>query len=189
MASMNGPMVDGTDGTDFSHRQKVASHFKVSVKNKSRLKCCFFLQLTMAVIMLVKLLSDILDKLDIFILEIEELEIPAPLWWEYIWLGSSLFLIFGNKAIEQNDITHMVIYMVGSSMFSFTPVLFAMIFYWGDVWQVISDGSYKGITVWQGYPYGVMWYMFLVPTFQVHLFSTMFSVKLYNTWMLKKKSQ
>jgi len=186
---MNGPTVSGTDGTDFTHREKVASHYKISVANKSRLKTCFFLQLIMTVVMFVKLLSDILDKLDIFILEIEELEIPPPLWWEYIWFISSVFLIFGNKGIQNNNITYMTIYMVGSSLWSFMPVLYAMILYWGDVWQVLSDGSYDGLHVWQGYPYGVMWYVFLVPTFQVHLFSTMFSVKLYNTWLLKKKSQ
>lgn len=31
--------------------------------------------------MLGKLSADILDKLDIFILEIEELRVPKPLWW------------------------------------------------------------------------------------------------------------
>jgi hypothetical protein len=30
--------------------------------------------------MLAKLSADILDKLDIFILEIEELRVPKPLW-------------------------------------------------------------------------------------------------------------
>ena len=48
-----------------------------SVKYKSRLKWCFVFQILLFVVMLAKLTSDILDKLDIFVLEIEELEIPT----------------------------------------------------------------------------------------------------------------
>ena len=29
MASRNGPMVAGSDGTDFTHRERVASHYKI----------------------------------------------------------------------------------------------------------------------------------------------------------------
>ena len=47
-----------------------------SAQTKTRLKCCLFFHLLLAVVMLLKLLPDILDKLNIFILEVEELEIP-----------------------------------------------------------------------------------------------------------------
>ena len=47
-----------------------------SAQTKTRLKCCLFFHLLLAIVMLVKLLSDILDKLNIFILEVEELEMP-----------------------------------------------------------------------------------------------------------------
>lgn len=41
--------------------------------------------------MLGKLSADILDKLDIFILEIEELRVPKPLW--YVSRCSRLILV------------------------------------------------------------------------------------------------
>lgn len=50
--------------------------FIYSAQNKSRLKYCIFFHFILFFIMLAKLSADILDKLDIFVLEIEELEIP-----------------------------------------------------------------------------------------------------------------
>lgn len=47
-----------------------------SALNKSRLKHCIFFHYLLFFVMLAKLSADILDKLDIFILEIEELRIP-----------------------------------------------------------------------------------------------------------------
>lgn len=52
-----------------------------SALNKSRLKFCIFFHYLLFFVMLGKLSADILDKLDIFILEIEELRVPKPLWW------------------------------------------------------------------------------------------------------------
>lgn len=51
--------------------------FKIfSAQNKSRLKYCIFFHYLLFFAMLAKLSADILDRLDIFILEIEELQIP-----------------------------------------------------------------------------------------------------------------
>lgn len=53
-----------------------------SALNKSRLKYCIFFHYLLFFAMLGKLSSDILDRLDIFILEIEELRIPQVRWWK-----------------------------------------------------------------------------------------------------------
>jgi len=44
--------------------------------NKGRLRKCIFFHLILALLMITKLMPDFLDRLDIFILEIEELEVP-----------------------------------------------------------------------------------------------------------------
>lgn len=54
--------------------------FSSSPLNKSRLKYCIFFHYLLFFAMLAKLSADILDKLDIFILEIEELSIPKVSW-------------------------------------------------------------------------------------------------------------
>lgn len=50
--------------------------FVFSATNKSRLKYCIFFHYLLFFVMLAKLSADILDYLDIFILEVEELQIP-----------------------------------------------------------------------------------------------------------------
>lgn len=50
--------------------------FCFSAQNKSRLKFCIFYHFLLFCVMMAKLSADILDRLDIFVLEIEELEIP-----------------------------------------------------------------------------------------------------------------
>lgn len=47
-----------------------------SVLNKGRLRKCVFSHLLLALLMVVKMVPDFLDRLDIFVLEIEELEVP-----------------------------------------------------------------------------------------------------------------
>lgn len=50
--------------------------FSISALSKSRLKVCLFFHILLFFLLLAKLSADIFDRLDIFILEIEELEIP-----------------------------------------------------------------------------------------------------------------
>lgn len=38
MASRGGPRATGTDGSDFTHRERVAAHYKESVKWKVKLR-------------------------------------------------------------------------------------------------------------------------------------------------------
>ena len=53
--------------------------FFFSTLNKYRLKYCLFFHALLLCVMLMKLSPDILDKLDVFILEIEELQVPRVL--------------------------------------------------------------------------------------------------------------
>ena len=51
-------------------------HSFYSAQNKSRLKWSIFSHLVVFLAMMAKLTPDMLDKLDIFVLELEELKIP-----------------------------------------------------------------------------------------------------------------
>lgn len=48
MASSVGPRAKGSDGSDFSHRERVASHYKVSAEMKPKLRRVLVLQLVCA---------------------------------------------------------------------------------------------------------------------------------------------
>jgi len=176
----------GTDGTDFQHRQRVATHYQTSAMNKSRLKYCIFFHYLLFFVMLAKLSADILDRLNIFVLEIEELQVPQPLWWEYIWCISLFLSFLGLSAIRKNRIKTMKQYMIGILLLGVGPVFYAFIYYFKDVYQYLTTGEKENIEIWQDMPYGVLWYGFILAASQVHGFSLYFAYNLLAAWQTKR---
>ncbi|XP_017769778.1 PREDICTED: protein jagunal [Nicrophorus vespilloides] len=178
----------GSDGFDHAYRQKVAAQYQISALNKSRLKHCIFFHYLLFFVMLAKLSADILDKFDIFILEIEELRIPQPLRWEYFWCISLLFSFSGLAAIRKNRIKSMNYYIFGLVAFGFLPLLYAVIYYFGDVWTYLTsdpeedEEALSEVQMWQGMPYGLLWYGFIIVAVQIHSFSTYFAWNLISAW-------
>jgi hypothetical protein len=104
--------------------------------------------------MLTKLSADILDHLDIFILEIEELRVPKPLFWEYVWCISVVLSFIGLSAARKNKVLDMQRYMIGVLVFGILPVLYCFFYYLGDVIDYIqmeedTDINNSDIMVWQ----------------------------------------
>ncbi|KAL1414704.1 hypothetical protein MTO96_000823 [Rhipicephalus appendiculatus] len=154
MASRGGVHVSGTDGSDFNHRQKVASHYQISAIYKTRLKTSMLLHFFLFLAMCAKLAEDVLDRLDIFILELEELYIPKPLLWEWVWLASLVFVLPGpdGRTAQSRE-------------------------------QHEGHGhAVQNVELWQGYPVAVLWYAFLTVAFQAHMFSLYFGVRLILAW-------
>ena len=172
----------GTDGSDFNHRQKVASQYQISATNKSRLKYCIFFHYLLFFVMLAKLSADILDHLDIFILEIEELQVPQPLWWEYIWCASLMSSFLALSAVKRNRIKMLQQYMIGIVLLGYGPLLYAVVYYFKDVWKYLTVGKADEVHIWQGLPYGLLWYAFVLLASQVHSFSLFFSWNLLVAW-------
>ncbi|XP_076663184.1 jagunal [Andrena cerasifolii] len=172
----------GTDGSDFNHRQKVASQYQISATNKSRLKYCIFFHYLLFFVMLAKLSADILDHLDIFILEIEELQVPQPLWWEYIWCASLMSSFLALSAVKRNRIKMLQQYMIGIVLLGYGPLLYAVVYYFKDVWKYLTIGKADEVHIWQGLPYGLLWYAFILLASQVHSFSLFFSWNLLVAW-------
>lgn len=192
MASRDGPMVSGTDGTDFIHRETVASHYQISwplkkkvsevALNKGRLRKCIFSHLLLALLMVVKMVPDFLDRLDIFILEIEELEVPQPEVWEYVWLSGSLASFLGLIAIRRNRVLLLQVYFGLINLFSTVPVLLAAMIFFSEFLQYCTEEEPAGLKLWQGYPVAVLWYSFILIAMQVHIFTLIFAWKLILAW-------
>lgn len=109
-----------------------------SALNKSRLKYCIFFHYLLFFAMLAKLTSDILDRLDIFILEIEELQVPAPLWWEYFWCTSILMTFMGLSAAKGNRVRDMKKFIIGIIVTALVPLLYCIGYYFSDVVEYMS---------------------------------------------------
>ncbi|XP_022651105.1 protein jagunal-like isoform X2 [Varroa jacobsoni] len=180
MASRTGAYIQGTDGSDFQHRQRVASHYQASAAYKSRLKMSIFCHGLLAVVLLAKVSEDILDRLDIFILSLQELYVPKPLLWEWCWLMSIPVAGVGLSALRKNNAASMKIYVSGTFMFGIVPVLAAAFLYFSEMSEYIQTKS--NVTFWQGYPIAVLWYIFIVLAVQIHVFSLYFAIRLILAW-------
>merc|ERR1711928_4387 len=66
MASRNGPVAAGTDGSDFGHRERVANQYRISALSKSRLKICFFFHFLFVFYGLSSLRKNVIKSMSIF---------------------------------------------------------------------------------------------------------------------------
>lgn len=150
------------------------------------------------VVMLVKLSEDILDRMDIFILELQELYIPKPRLWEWVWAASVVSAWTGFKSIRKNNVSLMKVYAFLIGSLSFLPIFYELIYWFSDFRDFASRGdaspnnSNAGeegplvpepvVEKWRGYPVGFLWYPFLVVAIQVHLFQLYFASVLIRVW-------
>lgn len=161
--------------------------FKLIALYKSRLRFSIFLHFVLFMGMLIKLSEDILDRMDIFILELEELYVPKPLMWEWIWACCILLSFLGLRAASTNRLSIMNYYVGGMIIFGIFPLFFPGIYYFNDIWQYADLKSEAEIEKWQGYPVCVIWYVFILIALQVHVFSLYFAFKLIKMWRAKTR--
>lgn len=72
-----------------------------------------------------------------------------PLWWEYIWCTSLLLSFLALSAIKRNKIKALQKYMIGIVVLGYGPLVFAIIYYFKDVWTYLTVGKTENIHLWQ----------------------------------------
>merc|ERR1719357_43504 len=152
-------------------------------QNKERLKWSIFIHYILLFMMLTKLMPEVLDKLNVFVLEVEELFVPKPLIWEWLWLLSIPVTIFGLSACKHSSLNSIKQFLVGTLVCSLLPVLLGMALHAVDCYQFITEGVTEDIMVWQGYPYAMLWYAFFFVSLQVHLYQIYFANCLMQAWL------
>jgi len=184
-------------GDQIKAYNRVVTKGKVA-ENKNRLKWSIFMHYSLVFIMISKLMPELLDKFDIFILEVEELFVPKPLFWEWMWIFSVPVTFFGLSACKQSNLITIRRFMLGSLFFSLLPVIIGMVTHASEVYAFVADDdeTTEGeaetleITMWKGYPYSVLWYAFFFLALQVHCSELYFANCLMKTWMpAMKKAQ
>lgn len=188
MASRNGPMVSGTDGNDYQHRETIVSQYYISAQTKSRLKWTIMFHYLLSFFMLLKLLPEIFDKLDIFLMELEELYIPKPLLWEWLWLGSIPVTLLGLSACKKSSASNMRNFFLGTVLLGVMPIIVGFMMNFSQVYLYVTTKKFKSVDAWNGYPVAVLWYFFLTLLTQVHCFELYYSKVLIGAWQPKKKT-
>lgn len=80
-------------------------------------------------------------------------------------------------------------YLAGIVLFGFLPLLYAVCYYFGDVWIYLTvdndDELLEEVQMWQDLPYGLLWFGFIIVALQIHSFSIYFATKLISAWKQK----
>jgi len=156
-------------------------------QNKNRLKWAISVHFYLLFLVLSKLTPDILDRLDVFVLELEELFVPKPLFWEWVWLLSLPVMFFGLSATKSTSLPAIKRFLIGTLLFSLLPVLIGMGLHFPDCYEFLSEGLTDDVRVWQGYPYSVLWYAFFFVALQVHIYEIYFANCLLQAWLSSSK--
>lgn len=109
MASKVGPRARGTDGSDYRHRERVASHYTVSAEVKPKLKKVVLLQILCAVLCLSLGLLD--NYSVIFLIAFSGYLIGIPLC---------------HLSLKKNSATYMNIYGVCCSVLGVFPMVYLL---------------------------------------------------------------
>lgn len=191
MASREGPRAAGSDGTDFQHRERVASHYETSASYKLRLRYVIYLHLLLVALMLIRLSSGL------FLLfntqppsVLRELEMPPAQMWEFVWLMTGIASLFGLIALRRNRAFLVQQYLIGTVLFGLGPVAYGILSMIGDLLEYWDTRETK--VTFFGFPAVLLWNMFLVIALQVHAFGLWFAWTLIGAWKsrgLTKKKQ
>ncbi|KAJ6217236.1 hypothetical protein RDWZM_008393 [Blomia tropicalis] len=182
MAS-KGTHVLGTDGTDYRHRQRVVTIHSASADSKRYLKLTFYPHFFLYVLIILKLSEDILDRADIFILELQELRIPKPDLWEWTYGLSFLGTAFGARAMKTNSAKSINMYQIIIWLFALVPILLAQFQYAPDFIKFINERDVEQLTyTWRSLPLAVIFEAFAMIALQVHLAQAYFAYKLWKIW-------
>ena len=191
MASRDGPRAQGSDGTDFQHRERVASHYETSAAYKLRLRYVIYLHLLLIALMMFRLCPAVFLLFNVQLPSVlQELEMPPAQIWEFIWLMTGIASLFGLIALRRNRAFLIQQYLIGTVVFGLGPVFFGIFSQIGDLLEY-WDTREARVTFF-GFPAVLLWNMFLVIALQVHAFGLWFAWTLMCAWKsrgLVKKHQ
>lgn len=181
MASKFGSRPVGSDGNDFLHRERIASHYQASAVNKSRLKYTIYLHTLLVLLMAFRLSVSICVLFNIRPPRmLQKLQLPRADLWEYVWLLSTIASVFGLVALRRNRVFLMLQYIIGTCLFGLCPIFFAVYSMSDDLFEYWETRETKQL--FQGFPKVILWNMFLVIALQVHMFGLFFAFSLYKAW-------
>ncbi|XP_029495951.1 protein jagunal homolog 1-A-like [Oncorhynchus nerka] len=173
MTSRVGTRAAGTDGSDFKHREKVASHYQMSASLKSEIRKLNFVHLLLWLLVAAQV---IVSKLDL----VPSDTVAEPYRWEYPYLISLFPLVTGSLSLPKNNISYLVISMISSGLFSIAPLFYGSMEMLGEAQQLYRHGkAYRFIFGWAAV---TVMYLVMVVAVQVHAWQIYYSKKLLDAW-------
>lgn len=113
MASRSGPRAPGTDGSDYSHREKIVSHYKTSADLKTSVRKCLLPHMLLTFLMALKFFAVVAGSTYFRPLD----------GWEMGWCISGVTAYIGFGALNRNDVKRLFVYVLGNLIFGIVPLL------------------------------------------------------------------
>uniref|UniRef100_A0A3Q3X6H8 Uncharacterized protein n=1 Tax=Mola mola TaxID=94237 RepID=A0A3Q3X6H8_MOLML len=168
MASRAGPRAAGTDGSDFQHRERVASHYQMRYMYTNKLVTCPD-RLVSAFQVTVSQLTLVSHKV-----------VASPYQWEYPYLLSIVPTVFCFLALPRNNISYLVISMISAGLFCVAPLIYGCMEMFPVAQQLLRHGkAYRFIF---GFSAVSVLYLVIVIAVQVHGWQIYYSKKLLDQW-------
>ncbi|KFM59629.1 Protein jagunal, partial [Stegodyphus mimosarum] len=183
MASKGGARAKGTDGTDYGHRETIASHYQISSTNKRRLKITIVLHMLLLIFVILKLSTEILQFVNISPMKFYDIKFPKAILWEWVWLSSIIFTLAAFYGLRKNNVIAMKVYSVGIFVCGIIPLVGAIAYHSGDLKVfLLSDNIGTNVEKFRGVPVVLITCIFVSITFLVHSLSIVFAVNLIRAW-------
>ena len=187
MSLLGSQCVTGTDGSDFQHRETIASHYRVSAETKSRLRILIYLHFLLASLVVFQVTAYHIPGLT-------KLDVPRPHMWHYLWLITIIPSICGLLAINKNNIFLIKVFFRGTVIFGLGTTMTTIIFNLSDLFTFQNLKSKKKLDdvepqTFLGFPLLVLWYIFLIIMVQIHAFSLYMANMLLHCWQPYKQAK
>ncbi|XP_068612569.1 protein jagunal homolog 1-B [Brachionichthys hirsutus] len=173
MASRAGPRAAGTDGSDFQHRERVASHYQMSVALKSEIRKLNIVHVLMWALVAAQVTVSHLSL-------VSHRVVASPYQWEYPYLLSIIPTAVSFSALPRNNISHLVVSMISGGLFCVAPLIYGCMEMFPVAQQLYRHGkAYRFIF---GFSAVSVLYLVIVVAVQVHGWQIYYSKKLLDQW-------
>ena len=170
MAS-KGRMIDGTDGTDYQHRERVASQYAVSATNKYRLKVLVVLHYLLGAAHLLRLAPSLID-----------ISLPPPTSLiELAWLLSLPASLLAISAIRKSKPGQLQLFQLTIALACIVPITVTIINDSYFLWEVLTGQAVSQHQV-LGQPFILVWTFVQLLCLAVHLGEILISRTLIKAW-------
>jgi len=147
-----------------------------------------YIHVLVAIGLLVKLSPAIFDYLDVFILQLEEQNIPKPLLWEWVWFGGTFLLfLIGANAIKASKVGKIQIFNALVFLLGVLPILYVVVIFYPDAYAYMYDRPSKIYQTWKGLPVAILWYIFALVALNIHFWEIYYGFVLKDAWNIKRK--
>ena len=183
MASRNGAMVAGTDGSDYKYRGTISQQYQISAIYKERMRGIIWLHVLLTTIFGFISIPDVFYKPKIYAWIIGPLVIPHAQLWELWWLASIFPTITAWHACKTSNIYDMKLFRLYINAMGIMPISLGSMIKLAQLDHAAAKtGSDNETMTWMGIPFKLIWFSFFASAYVIHGIELYTARTLISTW-------